>query len=248
MSKRPPPRYAVQPVHAPSARLRARLWWGLAWAATLLLAVGLGFALAGGGPAAIGKGSARKAAQLERENAQLKQQLAIAQRSVQVANVASRKLTNNLAERDEQINGLRADLAFYARLVGGSAQREGLQLQGVHLTRVGTSRAWNIVLTLTRNARRGDEVHGTATVDIDGVRNGSLARLHWQDISAPGQKDGLAFKFKYFQQLHGTILLPADFTPNRLDIDLEPKGAKAITQSMSWSDAQKNSESIQDVE
>ena len=248
MRIRTPPRYAVQPVHAPSARLRARLWWGLAWAATLVLALGAGYSLAGGGPAVIGKGSARKIAALSRENAQLKQQLAIAQRSVQVADVASRKLTDNLAERDEQINGLRADLAFYARLVGGSAQREGLQLQGVRLTRVGSSRAWNIVLTLTRNARRGDEVHGKATIDIDGVRAGSLARLHWQDISAPGQKDGLDFKFKYFQQLHGTILLPRDFTPNRLNIDLEPTRGKAITQSMSWSDARKLSENNQDVE
>jgi len=248
MIKRPPPRYAVQPVHAPSARLRARLGWGLAWAVTLLLAAGLGYVLAGGGSVVIGHGNARKVKVLSRENAQLKQQLAIAQRSVQVANVASRKLTDNLAERDEQINGLRADLAFYARLVGGSAQHEGLQLQGVHLSQVGKSRAWNIVLTLTRNARSGNEVHGKATVDVDGVRAGSLARLHWQDISAPSEKDGLDFKFKYFQQLHGTILLPRDFTPNRLNIDLQPAHGKAITQSMSWAEARKNSENTQNVE
>lgn len=248
MSIRTPPRYAVHPVHAPPPRPRARLWWGLAWAASLLLAVGLGYALGGGGSAVIGRGGARRAADLARDNAQLKQQLAIARRSVQVANVASRKLTDNLAQRDEQINGLRADLAFYARLVGGSAQHQGLQLQGVRLTRVGGSRAWNIVLTLTRNTRRGEEVRGTATVDIDGVRGGSLARMHWQDISAPGQKDGLDFKFKYFQQLHGTILLPRDFTPNRLNIDLNPKRGKDVTESMSWSDALKHSENTQDVE
>lgn len=247
MSIRPPPRYAVHPVHAPPARPPRWRWWILVWVASVLL-IGAAAYYLGHGGSPIAGGGARKARQLTEENARLKQQLAIAQRSVQIANVASRKLTDDLAERDEQINGLRADLAFYARLVGGSSQHQGLQLQGVHLERVAHSRAWNIVLTLTRNARRGDEISGTAQVDVDGVHGGSLARMHWQDISAPDQKDGLDFKFKYFQQLHGTILLPKDFTPNRLQINLAPKGEKAITQSMSWTDALKNPESNQDVE
>jgi hypothetical protein len=247
MSTRTPPRYAVHPVHAPPVRPRSRLWWVLGWGASLALVGGLAFFLGRGGTAT-GSGASGKARALAAENAQLKQQLAIAKRSVQVANVASRKLTDNLAERDEKINGLRADLAFYARLVGGSAQRQGLQLQSVHLVRVANSRAWNIELTLTRNARRGNEVRGTARIDIDGVRGGTLSRLRWQDISAPGQKDGLPFKFKYFQQLHGTLLLPKDFTPNRLQVSLDPKRGKTITQSMSWTDALKNPESNQDVE
>lgn len=247
MSIRPPPRYAVHPLHTPPARPRSRWWRITGLAALLVLALGLGYVLGrNGAPSLVHRGG--KTGQLTQENARLKQQLAIAQRSVQVANVASRKLTDNLAERDEQINGLRADLAFYSRLVGGSAQHQGLQLQDVHLQRVGHSHAWNLELTLTRNARRGDEVDGVATIDVDGVRGGSLARMHWQDISAPEQKDGLHFKFKYFQQLHGTILLPRDFMPNRLQVDLAPKGGKPINQSMSWTDALKNPENNQDVE
>jgi hypothetical protein len=247
MSIRPPPRYAVHPLHAPPARRRSRWWWIAAWVASVALVGVLGYYLGSGGAPSVG-GHAGSARRLAKENDQLKQQLAIAQRSVQVAKVASRKLTDNLAERDEQINGLRADLAFYTRLVGGSTQHQGLQLQNVHLQRVGHSQAWNIELTLTRNARRGDEVHGTATVDVDGVRTGSLTRMRWKDISAPEQKDGMDFKFKYFQQLHGTILLPKDFTPNRLQIELAPRGKKNITQNMSWTDALKNPENNQDVE
>ena len=219
----------------------------LGWGASLVLIGGLGFLLGRSGVTA-GSGAAGATRHLSAENARLKQQLANAERSVQVASVASRKLTQNLAQRDEKINGLRADLAFYSRLVGGSGQRQGLQLQGVHLQQVAHSRAWNITLTLTRNARRGNEIRGNASVDIDGVRGSSLARLAWKDVSAPGQKDGLPFKFKYFQQLHGTVLLPKGFTPNRLQISLDPKHGKSITQSMSWTDALKNPENNQDVE
>ncbi|RAP56888.1 DUF6776 family protein [Oleiagrimonas sp. MCCC 1A03011] len=248
MSIRPPPRYAVHPVHAPPpAPPRRKLWWTLAWIGSVLVAIAIGYVLGNNGPAVV-PGNHHNARQLAKENAQLKQQLAIAQRSQQVASVASKKLTDNLAERDEQINGLRADLAFYSRLVGGGTQHQGLQLQMVHATPVPGSRAWNIELTLTRNAKRGNEVSGHAEVDVDGVRAGSLTRMHWKDISAPDQKDGLDFKFKYFQQLHGTVMLPKGFTPNRLRISISPKGAKTTTQSMSWTDALKNPESTDHVE
>lgn len=228
--------------------MRLRWWGGLAlWVASLIVAAVLAYAY---GKSATPRTSVsgKTVEALRTDNARLKQQLAIAQRSLQVANVASRKLTDTLAERDEQINGLRADLSLYARLAGGSSRQDGLQLQGVYLHRVARSRAWNITLTLTRNARRRDIVHGRATVDIDGVRAGSLARLHWSDIAAPEQKEGMPFKFKYFQQLHGTLMLPADFTPNRLRIHLDPRGSKNITQSMSWNSALKNPENPQNVE
>ncbi|KGI76762.1 DUF6776 family protein [Oleiagrimonas soli] len=247
MSIRPPPRYAVHPVHAPPARPRSKWWWALGWAVSLLIAIAIGYVLGNRGPAVV-PGSGHNARQLAAENADLKQQLAIAQRSQQVASVATKKLTDNLAERDEQINGLRADLAFYSRLVGGGAQHQGLQLQMVHVAPVPNSRAWNIELTLTRNAKRGDDISGHAEIDIDGVRSGTLARMHWKDISAPDQKDGMAFKFKYFQQLHGTVMLPKDFTPNRLRISISPDGAKTTTQSMSWTDALKNPENTDHVE
>jgi hypothetical protein len=241
MSTRPPTRYAVHPVHSPPVPSRRWLGWLAAWLASLLLVAGGTYMLAHSKPG-MGPAQTQVPAKLAAENARLKQQLAIAQRSSQVASVATGKLTDNLAKRDEKINGLRADLAFYSRLVGGGAQHQGLQLQTVNLQPLPHSKAWNITLTLTRNAKRGDEESGVADVDIDGVRAGSLRRLHWKDISAPDQKNGMGFKFKYFQQLHGTIMLPKDFTPNRLHINLKPRHGKTITQSMSWSDALKNPE------
>lgn len=241
MSIRTPPRYVVHPVHAPPARPRRWIGWLAAWLVSLLLVAG-GTLLVARSTQGIAIGAGRRARRLAAEIDHLKQQLAIARRSQQVSSVATRKLTDNLAERDAQINGLRAEVALYSGLVGGGAQFQGIQLQTVHVSRLPHSRAWNITLSLTRNARRRDEESGTAEIDIDGVRAGSLRRLHWKDISAPDQKNGLAFKFKYFEQLHGTMMLPSDFTPNRLHVTLNPRNGHTITQSLSWTDALKHPE------
>lgn len=240
MSIRPPPRFVVRPADAPPARPRRRLWLVAAWLGSLAL-TGLAVHLATErGPLASPDRSREH--RLVDENADLKQQVAILKRSEQVANVAAKDLQGALADREEQISGLRADLAFYAHLVGGGAQREGLQVQGVHLKRVAGSNAWNITVTLTQNARRGGEVKGRARIALEGVRGDKLARLDWSDLAGPGQQDGLDFDFKYFQQLHGTVMLPDGFTPNRLRVTATPQGGATITQSVSWSDALKNPE------
>ena len=101
----------------------------------------------------------------------LKQQIATLQRAAQVDEVATRSLRGTLAQREEELSGLRADLGFYSRLVGGDAQRQGLRLQEVKLQPITGSRGWNLTLSLTQNAKRGEESTGNATVSVEGLRN-----------------------------------------------------------------------------
>jgi hypothetical protein len=62
-------------------------------------------------------------------------------RSDQISRDANRDLQGSLAERDEEIAGLRADVAFYERLVGATAQRRGL---AVHALKMAAGRpAWH---------------------------------------------------------------------------------------------------------
>ena len=56
-------------------------------------------------------------------------------RSDQISRDANRDLQGTLAERDEEIAGLRADVAFYERFVGSTAQRRGLNVHELHMQR-----------------------------------------------------------------------------------------------------------------
>lgn len=232
MASRPPPRFIVRR-HDDTDPRRRLMGLGLAWVGSLLV-VGL---IVG---ALVRQVSAPAAVDHRQQNAllaqieDLKQQVTNLQRAAQVNEVATRSLRGTLAQREEELNGLRADLGFYSRLVGGDAQRQGLKLQEVKLQPITGSRGWNVSLSLTQNAKRGEEISGNVLLSVEGLRGNQVTRLEWPALGDAAQKDGLPFRFAYFQQLHGTIVLPADFRPTRLHISLQPAGGEPVNRTVAW--------------
>jgi len=234
MASRPPPRFVVRP-HDMAGQRRRWIWLGVAWFASVLLtAVVTGLLVGHGTPAA---SEHRQIQALSVENDDLKQQVSNQLRAAQVNDIASHSLRSTLAEREEEISGLRADLDFYARLVGGDAQRGGLRIQNVRVQPIDGTKGWNVSVSLTQNAKRGEDTSGTATVSVEGLRGDKVVRLDWPALGDTAQKDGMPFRLKYFQELHATIVLPADFRPNRVYVSAQPGGDDAVNRTVAWTDA-----------
>lgn len=211
------------------------MWLAAVWLASVALAALIAGAVAWRSTPAAHR--AREITTIEARSDALKQQLANAQRDQQVTDIATRSLRRTLTEREEEIAGLRADLGFYSRLVGGEAQREGLKLQDIHLQSLPGSHGWNLTLNLTQNAKRDANISGTVTVSVEGVRAGKVVQLDWPALGDTAQKDGLPFHFKYFQALHATFVLPPDFRPTRLQVHVAPVGDAPVDRSIAWTDA-----------
>ncbi len=102
----------------------------------------------------------------------MKQSLA---RSDQISRVANHEMQGALADRDDQIAALRADVAFYERLVGATAPRKGLAVHSAQFSREpGGTWRYRIVLTQTRN--RDAVSLGELQFAVEGVQGGQLAR------------------------------------------------------------------------
>lgn len=166
----------------------------------------------------------------------LEQRTATLARSDQISRDANRDLQGTLAERDEEIAGLRADVAFYERFVGSTAQRRGLNVHALHLQRQ-TGQAWHFTATLTQNLNRGAVNRGQVTLSVEGSRDGHLQRLEWPQLRQQANAPGVDYSFKYFQQAEGDILLPPGLAPVRVIVRLQPDGAAAVEQSFTWADA-----------
>jgi hypothetical protein len=179
-----------------------------------------------------GRASGNPRAQVEA----LKQQVATLSRSDQISRDANRDLQGTLAERDEEIAGLRADVAFYERFVGATGQRRGLAVHELHL-QPQSGQAWHFTTTLTQNLNRGAVSSGRVTLSIEGTRDGKLQKLAWADLRQQPDAPGIAYSFKYFQEVAGDLLLPAGFQPLRVIVRLEPKGGSAVDQSFTWAEA-----------
>ena len=228
----PPPDYSVRP-RLPGSHGRRVVAVLLA-----LLLLGASFTLgrwsAGRGAAAPGH-AASAAAQDEIQA--LKQQLAIAQRDRQVMRVATDALRRTLSDRGAEIESLRADLAFYTRLIGGDEQAPGLSVAALTLSPVAGTRGYTFTVTLLQTARDSKPVHGLMTLALQGVQGGRAARGAWAQLADARQRDGLPFAFKYFQQVHGMLVLPPGFVPARIHVTLKPAGGAAFTRDLAWAGA-----------
>lgn len=175
----------------------------------------------------------RSAAALRARSEKLSQEVSTLRRSDQISRDANRDLERTLAERDEEIAGLRADIAFYERFVGATGQRRGLSVHDLEM-RLQSGDAWHFVATLTQNVNRGAVNSGRITLALEGTRNDKLERLSWSTLRKQTNAPGLGYSFKYFQQVEGEVMLPAGFKPLRVTVRLVPEGGSAVEQSFPW--------------
>lgn len=174
----------------------------------------------------------KRAAQAEALVKQLRQNVATLRRSDQISRSANTELQASLAEREEEVSGLRADVAFYERLVGATGQRRGLAVhEAVFAPETGGT--WRYTVTLTQNLNRGAISKGEARMSVEGVSEGRLRSLRWEELLQKPGAPGQPFSFRYFQQLEGSVVLPEGFTPQRVRVQLRADGS-TVDQAFPW--------------
>jgi hypothetical protein len=156
---------------------------------------------------------------LKRSEALLKQELANAKRAEFITRSANSQIQESLAEKDEQIAGLRADMDFYERLVGSGGRRHGLSVHNAEFS-PGAGNAWRYTITLTQNLNRGGLTSGQMQFAVDGVSGGKLKTLNWSQLLQKPGAPAQDFSFRYFQQIEGDVMLPLGFTPQRVRVSV----------------------------
>ncbi len=234
----PPPRLVVQ-ANDPAGRRRRLAIVTVAWLASLALTWFAGGWFSSPLEAQLRdrlRTVERQLAERTGQNATLEERLAIATRADQISREANLALQQTLAEREEELAGLRADLEFYERLVG-SGSRQGLRVQDFRVRPIPGTSGFSFALTLTQTARRGAEVSGRAEIAVEGVREGRIERLDWQTLLQDPEADAMRFGFKYFQRIDGSFVLPAGFTPNRVLVTGRGDGGESIERTIAWREA-----------
>ena len=163
-----------------------------------------------------------------------KARVTVAEREADVIRRANALLRASERDRQDEIAGLQADLAFYRRLGGANGSQAPLAVHYLELQPTQSPRVYRIIFTLTQNLRWASVISGRIQLGIDGIRNGVAQHLT-QDQLLAESAEPLKFKFKYFQQLERLITLPKDFEASRLTIRLRSGSLRTpVEQSMEW--------------
>ncbi|MGH8174233.1 MAG: DUF6776 family protein [Rhodanobacteraceae bacterium] len=111
-----PPSLVVR-THDPARQRRGQLLAAAIWLVSLVVVAAATTAIVSYGFESGGRAETEAA---DRDTDSLKSRIAVLERSEQVAKAALHDVQVTLREREEEIESLRSDLAFYGRLVGGA--------------------------------------------------------------------------------------------------------------------------------
>ncbi|MBF6024129.1 DUF6776 family protein [Lysobacter niastensis] len=170
--------------------------------------------------------------QWHRQAESLRQREATLQRSDQISRNANQQVQGELAEREQEIAALRANVAFYERLVGATSQPKGLAVySAAFVPEAGGT--WRYEMVLTQSLNRGAVSNGKLQFALEGVRHGKLTTIGWDELHQRPAAPPQDYSFRYFQQVAGSVMLPAGFTPQRVRVSLRGDGG-TVEQMLGW--------------
>lgn len=184
--------------------------------------------------------SSRLQAQLddtEFEKAALAQRVGVLEKGGEVDRKATDSIRQTVKELKAQIATLEEEVAFYKGIMAPSSNDKGLRVSKIDLTpSTDTENGFRYSIMLTQVADNSSYISGLAAVNFVGLRNGERIILPLRDLDSSVTELGVKFRFRYFQEVAGDIVIPANFAPEQVQVVLQSTGSKAqrVEQTIEW--------------
>lgn len=176
---------------------------------------------------------------LRAENSGLRDQVALLQRSTQVDQTAFSVVGSDLKGLQDEITELREEVTFYRGIASPAESAAGLRIERIKLEAAGPPQTFSYRLILTQVVKNAGTAQGVLDLVVEGKQGGKSKRLSWSEVSAKKERS-IDFKFRYFEQFEGQIILPAGFTPKSVIVAASPLKAKRIERTFDWPDGQQD--------
>ena len=177
-----------------------------------------------------------KAGQIEALTAELREaqvKLAATEMARRVDAESYAQVEKSLADLQGQLGEQSQELTFYRGIVNPADNIAGLRIQQIKVLPGIAPRRFRVRIVLIQAARQDSVTSATADLSIDGVRGGRAVNLPLAEIGTSSRS--LAFSFRYFQELETEIELPADFLPQRVQLEVRPaRASSSIRQTYPW--------------
>ena len=172
---------------------------------------------------------------LDEENARLRERLLMLERTAQVDKQTAVLLQDEIRTLQEEVFRLKGELEFYLGIMDAAGRAKGLDVYGVHVERAGEELGYRMKLILTNVTKSDTVAEGTMVVGIEGMENGAAKAYSLSDL-ASGDDLQLDFSFRNFKRFESDLVLPENFLPRKISVELRPKDAKQanIKRAFDW--------------
>ncbi len=173
---------------------------------------------------------------LETKSVETQRRSSMLERNRQIDDDASEQLKGSLIKAQNEVLGLKKELAFYKSIVAPEQGGRSLAIQAFQL-KPDNNGGYLYKIMITQRGRNDRFARGVIHVSIEGVTKGKPVTLKLSEVSNEHKKV-MKFGFKYFQSFEGVMTLPDAFQPDlvRIRVNAKTGRIKPIDKKFSWSD------------
>ncbi len=171
-----------------------------------------------------------------------RQQLVNLERGKAIDAQALRQARTTIVELETRIASLKSDLTFYKNIMAPSETSKGLQVDSLTLARDYQPGAWDFKLVLTQVGNNKNYISGVVAVNVIGMRDEEKEVIALRDLSQDIEDLGVKFRFRFFQNVEGTLVLPENFEPVEIQVVAQAEGRKSsqAERTFDWDDLTEN--------
>lgn len=181
------------------------------------------------------RGLMTKIEALEENNEKLRADVAAVELARSVDRKAYADVEKNLADLQAQVLKHREELTFYRGIVSPEDGIGGLKVQRFQIAQGSAPNNFQLRLVLVQSMRQDAVASGSASIVIEGVRDGKPVQLALSEVGGTTRADGLVpFQFRYFQNIEQDIVLPEGFEPRAVTLEVRSGKRAPVRESYPW--------------
>jgi hypothetical protein len=172
---------------------------------------------------------------VEKDNEQLRQAVAAAELAREVDRKAYADIEKTLADLQDQVLKQSEELTFYRGIVSPEDGVGGLRVQRFQVLPGAADQHYRLRVVLVQSMRQEAMVSGAVRISIDGVRYNKPEQLALTEtLGEPRPNAQLPFRFRYFQNLEQDVVLPEDFEPRAVVVEVRTGRGEPMKESYPW--------------
>jgi len=146
-------------------------------------------------------------------------------------------LTLKLAESRGVIDELEGELAFYREVMAPEERRQGVVVRAPRFIATSDPLRWRYAVVVQQGRPTEARFAGELRLRVVGRALGEMRVLPLADLDDGLAGEPLPVNFRYFQRFEGELLLPPEFTPERVEIDvvLQKPRSDEVSVAHDWS-------------
>ena len=157
----------------------------------------------------------------------MQQKLISLERGRTIDQQALNQARRTIAALETKISSLETDLTFYKNIMAPSETSKGLQVDRFNLQAAREDRTFGFKLVLTQIGDNKNYISGMVAINVIGMRDGERELVALRDLSEDIDDLGVKFRFRYFQDVEGRMILPPDFEPVEIQVVAQAQGPKS---------------------